>query len=116
MISAKKTIAVTLAALITVATCSCGKNKENQNGKMEKLIEGKYKVTEKGEPLGYSSFTFDYLGGETVMPIGGYWGPYVSELGSTVDGYKIPGLISDEIYSAIAEAGVNIHAGGNYDE
>ena len=108
MINVKKTIAVTLAAFIAAAACSCGKNNENQNDNMEKLIEGKYKVTEKGEPLGYSSFTFDYLGGETVMPIGGYWGPYISELGSTVDGYKIPDLISDEIYSAIAEAGVNM--------
>ena len=52
MINVKKTIAVTLAAFIAAAACSCGKNNENQNDNMEKLIEGKYKVTEKGEPLG----------------------------------------------------------------
>lgn len=84
----------------------CGACGGSGNNGMEKLVEGKYQVTEKGEPVGFTSFTFDYLGGSDVMPIGGYWGPYKS--GGSINGYNLPDLISDEIYGYIAEAGVNM--------
>lgn len=40
--------------------------------------------------------TYDFLGGDTVMPIGGYYGPYNEQ------------NITENIYKAIAESGINL--------
>ena len=40
------------------------------------------------------------------MPVGGYWGPYQS--GGTVNGQILPDLLSEQIYEALADAGINI--------
>ena len=42
------------------------------------------------------SLTYDYLGGNSVMPIGGFYGPYSDE------------NLTDEIYRLIAESGINL--------
>lgn len=102
----QKIISIFIAAVVAISCGACGKSEGKKT--MEKLVEGKYKISEKGEPVAYASLTFDYLGGDSVMPIGGYWGPYVSDLGSSIDGDLIPELITDEIYAAIAESGVNM--------
>lgn len=47
----------------------------------------------------------DVLGGKDVMPLAGYYGPYV--LTDVEDGQVIPEYNTDEVWSAIAECGIN---------
>ncbi len=50
--------------------------------------------------------TFDFIGGEDVMPLSGYYGPYV--LDYSINGDKYPDYITDDIMQKISEAGVNM--------
>lgn len=65
-----------------------------------------YTTTTKTEVGDYAALTFDYLGGETVMPIGGFYGPYAT--GGSLDGNVNKDLLSDEIFSALKDAGINM--------
>ncbi len=50
--------------------------------------------------------SFDFIGGSDVMPISGYYGPYMVD--SSVDGESFPNYITDEIFESITECGVNM--------
>ena len=50
--------------------------------------------------------TFDFLGGEDVMPLSGYYGPNV--LAYSMNGDKFPDYISDDIMQKIADCGINM--------
>ena len=102
----KNILSVGLAAGMVFGTAAALGGCDQNGGSMTSLREGEYVVTEKGEPVGFATLTFDYLGGTDVMPIGGYWGPY--ESGGSINGYKIPNLLSDKSFSIISEAGVNM--------
>ena len=52
------------------------------------------------------SISFDFLGGSDVMPISGYYGPYM--VFSSVDGESFPNYITDEVFELITECGVNM--------
>ena len=97
-----KIIACLLFSCVLTTGCAC----EGKGERMKKLAEGQYIMTEKGEVKSVNKLTFDYIGGSDVMPIGGYWGPYSS--GGSINGYVFPDLISDEIYGALSEAGINM--------
>lgn len=100
----KKAIIMLLGCVFAFSFAACGRYEGDNMA--QKLVEGKYTVTQKGTPVEFYKLTFDYIGGEDVMPIGGYWGPYLS--GGSVNGQLLPNLLSEEIYKAIAEAGVNM--------
>ena len=51
------------------------------------------------------SYSFDFIGGSDVMPIGGYYGPIPSS--SSKNGIAMPDYINEEIFEAIAGCGVN---------
>ena len=52
------------------------------------------------------SISFDFIGGSDVMPISGYYGPYM--VFSSVDGESFPNYITDEVFELITECGVNM--------
>ena len=52
------------------------------------------------------AFSFDFIGGNDVMPIGGYYGPYVTSYNE--DGQTPPEYISDEIWKMIKECVINL--------
>lgn len=52
------------------------------------------------------SYSFDYIGGKDVMPIIGYYGPYLTM--HSYDGNNFKGTLTDEYYQAIADCGINI--------
>ncbi len=52
------------------------------------------------------NYSFDFIGGEDVMPIAGFLGPYAGSY--AVDGVTLPNYISEEYYQMIADCGVNI--------
>ncbi len=60
-------------------------------------------VMEKEESRAVS---FSYIGGDDVMPITGYWGPY--ELTRSSDGNVFPYYFTDDIYQMIGESGINL--------
>lgn len=50
--------------------------------------------------------SFSFLGGQDVMPIGGYYGPMVPY--ESRDGNVLPTYVSDEIMKMFADAGINL--------
>lgn len=50
--------------------------------------------------------SFDFIGGTDVMPISGYYGPYMVD--SSVDGESFPNYITDEVFEMITDCGVNM--------
>lgn len=52
-----------------------------------------------------NALSLDFIGGKDVMPMAGYYGPYV--LTSVEDGQVLPDYISDDVWSSIAECGIN---------
>ena len=52
------------------------------------------------------SLSYDVIGGDDVMPVGAYYGPYRSAF--SVDGQSQPNLIKEETYADMAKSGVNI--------
>ena len=54
----------------------------------------------------YASLSYDIIGGDEVMPIGGFYGPYAS--GGSVDGHNFPNFVSEKYYQAFEDAGINL--------
>ena len=52
------------------------------------------------------ALTFDFLGGEDVMPIGSYYGPMPSNY--SFDGATQPDMFNDEFFADIAACGINL--------
>ena len=100
-----KLFSVVLCVLIAVfglLSTACGKNK------LQTIDESKknYTETEKGVPEEYESLYYDFLGGRDVMPIGGFFGPYIPHTPS-VNGQILPDYITDDIFQKIADCGIN---------
>ena len=97
--SFKKITSAVLSGCLFFSLAACGGN-ENEPAP-------DYVVTEKGEPVEFASLSFDFLGGQDVMPIGGFWGPYDSP-DLVVDGKKLPELLDEKYFELVHEAGVNM--------
>ena len=52
------------------------------------------------------AYSFEFIGGTDVMPIGGYYGPYVTNYSE--DAQTPPDYITDEIWKMVADCGVNL--------
>ena len=56
--------------------------------------------------------SFEFIGGKDVMPIGGFYGPFTPEAPGMPEIEKdptaLPDYVSEECFSLIAEAGVNL--------
>ena len=99
----------TIFAVGALSACNSGSQGGNVNFESDAVLytEGmQYKESVKGTPKEYASLTFDYLGGEDVMPIGGFYGPYVS--GGSLDGNERGDLLTNETFKLIKDAGVNM--------
>ena len=53
-----------------------------------------------------NAISFDFIGGKDVMPIAGYWGPYLVKNGE--DGQSPPDYNSEEYWKIIADCGINL--------
>ena len=65
-----------------------------------------YTVTEKGEALPVYSLSYEIMGGNDVMPVGGYYGLYSA--GNFIDGNTYPTWIQDKYFELMSEIGVNM--------
>ena len=97
----KKPLALLFPALIALSSCGAESNKTcvlYQDG-MD------YTITQKGTAKDYAALTFDVIGGDEVMPIGGFYVPYAS--GGSVDGHAMPNFLTEEIFQALEDCGIN---------
>ena len=58
------------------------------------------------EPEQSHAISFDIIGGKDVMPIGGYYGPYIAA--HSPNAQPLPDFCTDEYIKGISEAGVNL--------
>lgn len=65
-----------------------------------------YSKTVKDAPIEYYAKSYDVMGGAEVMLIGGFYSPYAS--GGSDNGNDSPNFVSDEIFSALADCGINM--------
>ena len=70
---------------------------------IKKVVKGELTKEEVLEKYYTPAITYDFLGGNSVMPIGGYYGPYNAQ------------NITENIYKAIAESGINLIAKSEMD-
>lgn len=95
-----KAIAFFVACTLGMGTLSgCTMTESEDNKKVE---------IEAMEPEISASVSFDALGGKDVMPIGGFYGPFNPK--ASYNGNAIPNYLTDEVYQALSEAGVNLIA------
>lgn len=73
-----------------------------------------YTVTEKREAPQVNAVSYDIIGGDDVMPVGGFWGPFTSDPNLAKFPEKIPYLsgklpnfVTDEYYKLIKASGIN---------
>ena len=87
----KKVLCFGIALSMLTSLCACG---------------SKEKTVEKMEAEEVHSVSFDFLGGDEVMPISGYYGPLTTEY--SFDGQSLPNYFTDEMFESIAECGLNL--------
>ena len=87
----KRVISLALAVSATISLCACDTKETVSIEPMEQ---------EEVYALG-----FDFIGGDDVMPIGGFYGPY--SMAYSYNGVNIPYYVSDDIYSKLSESGLN---------
>ena len=63
------------------------------------IVEGSKSLTDVVKKYHVPALTYDYLGGDTVMPIGGYYGPYSNGDNNFVD---------EKYYKLLADCGINL--------
>lgn len=90
-----------LVILLTVTACG----KEQAAVKMEPMEEEEVHAV-----------SIDFLGGQDVMPISGFHGPYATAI--SFDAISLPDYFTDEIFQALSECGINMvhHAYADYEE
>lgn len=59
------------------------------------------------------SYSFDIIGGKDVMPIGGYYGPYLPQ--HSYGGSTQPSTLTEEWYQAVADCGINFLSSSQID-
>lgn len=95
----KRVIASVLLGIMMLSLCSCGKEEIETVKPMEK------------EEV--ATLSFEFIGGQDVMPIAGFYGPMTYLEGG--DGRTAPNHYTDEIFSLISETGVNLLVYANAD-
>ncbi len=99
----KNILPVFLSAGLLLA--GCGSSSGASNSVVAYQDGMAYTETEKGTPEKYYALSYEYLGGETVMPIGGFYAPYAS--GGSIDGNNIENLLTDKVFAALKDCYIN---------
>lgn len=107
MKSTKEILSLILSGFLLVSIAGCnGENKKNVADAVLYEEGMDYVISEKATPKQYYALSYEYLGGDEVMPIGGFYGPCTS--GGSVDGNEFKNLLTDYVYGKLAEAGINM--------
>ena len=109
----KRVISSILSISVLVTTCfsACGQEEKKQ-GVVLYQDGMAYTETVKGTPEKVNAIYYEFLAeeggladGSDVMPIGGFYAPYAS--GGSVNGNEAANFLSDEIFSALSDCGIN---------
>ena len=91
----KKLLAVLFAGALTVSAFGC--SSQGSAGYVE---------TEKTEEKEVYALSYEIMGGDEVMPIGGFYAPYAS--GGSIDGHALPDFLTDYYFEKLQECGINM--------
>lgn len=103
-----KGVAFLLSASVLLSLTSCGGSDE-----MEEINakNNNYKTATVYTAESNNSISFDVLGGDEVMPIGVFYGPYGLDTSSASEnGVVTPNYLTDEIFTLLKDSGVNFIA------
>ena len=102
----KRFLCAGLAGVMVLSLGACGK----ENVADEEQVV----VVEAMEKEEVHSLGFDFLGGDDVMPLSGYYGPYVAEY--SFDGQSLPSYLTDDVFESLSGCGLNMlhYSGANY--
>ncbi len=99
----KKLISVIFAFILVICAVSCGQERVE----MRLYTEGTdYSETQKRAPKEVYALSYEIMGGEEVMPIGGFYAPYTS--GGSLDGHALPDFITDYYFEKLQQCGINM--------
>lgn len=102
----KRTIARGVAAFLfcsVFSACGVGTDKVSIVAYTEGMT---YTQTEKGKASPVYALSYEIMGGDEVMPIGGFYAPFTS--GGSLDGHTLPNFVSEEYYQKIVDCGINM--------
>lgn len=104
----KKSLSISLALLIAACCLTGCKKQDTASTKNVVLYENGMSYTESAtrETKPVYALTYEIMGGEDVMPIGGFYVPYAS--GGSDDGNDKPDLLTDYYFQALADCGINM--------
>lgn len=100
--SIKKGLLVSLP-LFASALASCGGSSAVSCVVYDSTVT--YEETTKGDAEEYHALSYEALGGDEVMPIGGFYVPFSS--GGSIDGTSIPDMLTEKVFKEIEDAGIN---------
>ena len=81
----KRTLSIGLVLVMTVSVLAGCQSERTSSFQLEAM-----------EPEEAPAYSFEFIGGRDVMPIGGYYGPYVADY--SADAQTPPDYITDEIW------------------
>ena len=100
-----KGCALLLSGCVLLSLAACG------DGNMEKINDANnnYKAAKTYEAGSNDAITFEVLGGEEVMPLGVFYGPYGlgNSSSASENGIVTPDYLTDEIFKLLKDSGVN---------
>lgn len=104
----KKILPISLAVLVCLGAFGCTNRNGAQNEAKNVVLyqDGMtYSESKVRDEAPVYALTYEFLGGNDVMPIGGFYVPYAS--GGSIDGNDKPDLLTDYYFNALKEAGIN---------
>lgn len=94
-------ISMVLCGVMVLSLCGCDSKHDKANAHQDNIA-----LIEPMEIETVNTYGFDFLGGTDVMPILGFYGPSPSS--ASVNGVAMPDYVTDEIFEAIADCGINL--------
>ncbi len=97
------------SVLFGLSACGNSNNGGSGNGDMERINaeNNNYEAATVYQTEGNNAISFDILGGEEVMPIGVFYGPYGTSSSVSENGVVTPDYLTDEIFTLLKDSGVN---------
>ena len=96
-----------LSAVMAFSSIGCKSNEVQDSESVQNENTASYVKSEVRTPEDVYSLSFDIIGGQDVMPIGAWWGPYINSM-QVVNGNRLPNYNQDKYFKLMKEAGLNM--------
>lgn len=101
-----RSISMILCGIMLLSLMGCDSKESVANGSDKDSATNQTVTIEPMEAEEVDAVGFDFLGGKSVMPIGGFYGPMPST--KSMNGIAMPDYVTDEYFEMIADCGVNL--------